>query len=34
VREIDDLKLRPETMQALMRDNALRVFRLPESPAA
>ncbi len=34
VREIDDLKLRPETMHALMRDNALRVFRLPESPAA
>jgi predicted TIM-barrel fold metal-dependent hydrolase len=34
VREIDDLKLRPETMRALMRDNALRVFRLPESPAA
>jgi predicted TIM-barrel fold metal-dependent hydrolase len=31
VREIDDLKLRPETMRKLMRDNALRVFRLPES---
>jgi predicted TIM-barrel fold metal-dependent hydrolase len=31
VREIDDLKLRPETMRALMRDNALKVFRLPES---
>ncbi len=29
VREIDDLKLRPSTMAALMRDNALRVFRLP-----
>jgi predicted TIM-barrel fold metal-dependent hydrolase len=34
VKEIDDLHLRPETMRALMRDNALRVFRLPESPAA
>ena len=31
VREIDDLKLRPETMRALMRENALKVFRLPES---
>ncbi len=31
VREVDDLALRPETMSALMRDNALRVFRLPES---
>jgi predicted TIM-barrel fold metal-dependent hydrolase len=29
IREIDDLKLRPETMRALMRDNALKVFRLP-----
>ena len=32
VREIDNLKLRPESMRALMRDNALRVFRLPERP--
>lgn len=31
VREIDALKLRPETMDKLMRHNALRVFRLPES---
>ncbi len=31
VREIDELKLRPQTMKQLMRDNALRVFRLPES---
>ena len=33
VREIDDLKLRPESMRALMRNNALRVFNLPGSPA-
>lgn len=33
VREINDLKLRPETMRALMRDNALAVFRLPEPTA-
>ncbi len=32
VREIDDLKLRPETMKALMRENALKVFtKLPEA---
>lgn len=31
VREVDELELRPETMRALMRENALRVFRLPES---
>ncbi len=31
VREIDELKLRPQTMKQLMRENALRVFRLPES---
>ncbi len=31
VREIDELKLRPHTMKQLMRENALRVFRLPES---
>ena len=34
VREIDDLKLRPQTLQKLMRENALRVFRLPESAVA
>ena len=33
VREVAELALRPETMDALMRDNALRVFRLPESAA-
>ncbi|MFZ4531154.1 MAG: amidohydrolase family protein [Alsobacter sp.] len=34
VREIDDLGLRPETMSALMRDNALKVFtKLPEAQA-
>ena len=32
--EIDALGLRPESRRALMRENALRVFRLPESPAA
>lgn len=32
VREIDDLKLKPETMKALMRENAIRVFtKLPEA---
>ena len=31
VREIEALGLRPESHRALMRDNALRVFRLPES---
>ena len=31
VAEIDGLKLRPQTMEKLMRSNALRVFRLPES---
>jgi predicted TIM-barrel fold metal-dependent hydrolase len=31
VREVDELGLRPETLRALLRDNALRVFRLPES---
>ena len=30
VREIEDLELRPESLQLLMRDNALRVFRLPQ----
>ena len=34
VREIDELKLRPQTMRQLMRENALRVFRLPESAGA
>jgi predicted TIM-barrel fold metal-dependent hydrolase len=34
VREIAEMKLRPETMRALMRENALKVFRLPESAAA
>ena len=31
MREIGELKLRPASMQALLRGNALRVFRLPES---
>jgi predicted TIM-barrel fold metal-dependent hydrolase len=31
VHEIEAMQLRPETMRALMRENALRVFRLPES---
>lgn len=31
VREIDAMGLRPESHRMLMRDNALRVFRLPES---
>lgn len=34
VKEIDDLNLRPEAHRLLMRENALRVFRLPESPGA
>ena len=33
VREIDELDLRPASMHALMRNNALRVFRLPGSIA-
>ena len=33
VSEIAALNLRPQTMQKLMRGNALRVFRLPESAA-
>ena len=33
VAEIDALGLRPESRRALMRENALRVFRLPESAA-
>jgi predicted TIM-barrel fold metal-dependent hydrolase len=31
VAEIAELKLRPDAQQMLMRENALRVFRLPES---
>lgn len=31
VREVDDLGLRPDSHQLLMRDNALRVFSLPQS---
>ena len=32
---VDELGLRPETMSALMRDNALKVFtKLPEAKAA
>ena len=31
VAEIRELKLRPEAAKLLMRDNALRVFRLPQS---
>ena len=34
VAEIDALGLRPESKAMLMRDNALAVFRLPESPGA
>ena len=34
VLEINAMKLKPETMRALMRENAQRVFRLPESQAA
>ncbi len=34
VAEIDALGLRPDSRRALMRENALRVFRLPESPPA
>jgi hypothetical protein len=34
VKEIDQLGLRPESKSALMRGNALRVFRLPESKGA
>ncbi len=34
MREIADIPLRAESRRALMRENALRVFRLPESAAA
>ena len=33
VKEIDTLELRPESKQKFLRDTALRLFRLPESPA-
>ncbi len=33
VTEIDTLELRPESKQKFLRDTALRLFRLPESPA-
>ncbi len=32
IKEIDALELRPESKQKLLRDTALRLFRLPESP--
>ena len=32
VREVTDLELRPESHAALMRDNALRLFKLPGAP--
>ena len=31
-KEISELELRPESKQKLLRDTALRIFRLPESP--
>ena len=34
IAEIDALELRPESKQKFLRDTALRLFRLPESPAA
>lgn len=34
IKEIDALELRPESKQKLLRDTALRLFRLPESPVA
>ncbi len=34
ITEIDALELRPESKQKLLRDTALRLFRLPESPGA
>ncbi len=33
IMEIDTLELRPESKQKFLRDTALRLFRLPESPA-
>ncbi len=33
IKEIDALELRPESKQKFLRDTALRLFRLPESPA-
>ena len=32
VREVDELNLREESRRMLMRDNALRVFKLPGGP--
>ncbi len=32
IKEIDTLELRPESKQKFLRDTALRLFRLPESP--
>ncbi len=34
VREVDELDLKPESKQRLMRDNALRLFKLPATLAA
>ena len=34
ITEIEALELRPESKQKLLRDTALRLFRLPESPTA
>ncbi len=34
IKEIDALELRPESKQKFLRDTALRLFRLPESPVA
>ncbi len=34
MREIEELDIRPEAKRLVMRENALRIFRLPESPAA
>ena len=34
ITEIEALELRPESKQKFLRDTALRLFRLPESPAA
>jgi hypothetical protein len=34
VREVDELGLRPESWQALMRDSAMRLFALPPSGVA
>lgn len=34
VKEVDELNLRPEPKRKLMRENALKIFRLPESPTS